>query len=94
MAITFVQQKKRQQILVFIVAGTAILTLFVLWFGFFSSAPKEASSSFSLPSPREISIDFGVFENPVFQELGSPAVPLEVPAKTEKANPFIRQQSR
>ncbi|HEY4476043.1 MAG: hypothetical protein UY24_C0001G0042 [Parcubacteria group bacterium GW2011_GWA1_48_11b] len=90
MAITFVQQKKRQQILVFVVAGMAIITLFVLWFGFFSSAPREASSSFSLPSPREVSIDFGVFENPVFQELGNPFAPVEIPAKTEKANPFIR----
>ncbi|MBI2452911.1 MAG: hypothetical protein HYV55_01660 [Parcubacteria group bacterium] len=90
MAITFIQQKKRQQILVFLVAGMAILALLVLWFGFFSSAPREASSSFSLPSPREVSIDFGVFENPVFQELGSPFPPVEVPAKTEKANPFIR----
>ena len=94
MAITFVQQKKRQQILVFIVAGTAIVSLLMLWFGFFVSVPKEASSSFSLPPPREIGIDFGVFENPVFQELGSPAAPLEVPEKTEKTNPFIRQQSR
>ena len=90
MAITFVQQKKRQQILVFVVAGMAIITLFVLWFGLFSSAPREASSSFSLPSPREVSIDFGVFENPVFQELGNPFAPVEIPAKTEKANPFIR----
>ena len=90
MAITFVQQKKRQQILVFVVAGMAIITLFVLWFGFFSSAPREASSSFSLPSPREVSIDFGVFENPVFQELVNPFAPVEIPAKTEKANPFIR----
>lgn len=94
MAFTFVQQKKRQQILVFIVAGMAMLTLLVLWLGFFASTPKEAGSSFFLPTPREISIDFTVFESSVFQELGSPLVPLEVPAKTEKKNPFIRQQSR
>ncbi len=94
MAITFVQQKKRQQIMVFVVAGVAMVTLLVLWFGFFASAPKEASSSFFLPAPRETSVNFAVFEDPVFQELGSPFAPLEVPAKTEKANPFIRQQSR
>ena len=93
MAITFVQQKKRQQILIFIVVGVAIVTLFVLWFGFFVSAPKEASSSFFLPAPRETSVDFTIFESPVFQELGSPFAPLEVPVKTEKANPFIRSQS-
>ena len=90
MAITFVQQKRRQQILVFIVGGMAALTLLVLWFGFFASAPKEAGSSFFLPAPRETTIDFTVFENPVFQELGSPSVPPEVPAETEKPNPFIR----
>lgn len=90
MSITFVQQKRRQQILIFIVVGMAVFTLLVLWFGFFASTPKEAGSSFFLPTPREVSIDFTVFETPVFQELGSPLAPLELPAKTEKANPFIR----
>lgn len=94
MAITFVQQKKRQQILVFVGAGVAAFTLLVLWFGFFASAPKDAGSSFFLPAPREAGIDFTVFENPVFQELGSPFPPPEVPEKTEKPNPFIRQQLR
>lgn len=94
MAFTFVQQKKRQQVLVLIVVGMAMFTLLVLWFGFFASAPKEAGSSFFLPAPRETNIDFTVFESPVFQELQSPSVPPELPAKTEKPNPFIRQQLR
>lgn len=70
--------------------GFAIVTSLVLWFGFFSSAPKKASSSFFLPPPQEINIDFGVFEHPVFQELGAPFAPLQIPEETQKANPFIR----
>lgn len=94
MAFTFVQQKKRQQILVLIVVGMAVFTLLVLWFGFFASAPKEAGSSFFLPVPRETNIDFTVFESQVFQELQSPSAPPEIPAKTKKANPFIQSKPR
>lgn len=90
MAITFVQQKRRQQMLVFAALLVVVFTGTVLWFGFFSSAPKEASSSFFLPPPREVQMDFTVFENPVFEELGSPIAPSEIPKKTGKKNPFIR----
>jgi hypothetical protein len=89
MAITFIQQNKRQKILVLVVLIVGAVAIVVLLLGFFGSVPKEAASSFSLPPTHETKIDFQVFDTPAFQELGAPAPPLQLPEKTKKANPFL-----
>lgn len=72
MAIVFVQQNKKQKILIFILVACLIITGLVLWFGFFS--PSQPSSQDyiaenTITIQNEIEIDFSVLENPLLKEL-------------------------
>lgn len=68
MAVSFIQQKKRQKKMLLIVGLIAVITLLVLWFGYFRE-PKEPVPEVSVVAPvREIKINFEVLKNPFLKE--------------------------
>jgi hypothetical protein len=100
MAIVFVQQNKKQKILIFILVSCLVLTGLVLWLGFFS--PSQPSSQDYITententdlSSDEIEIEFDVLKNPLLKELQpfSEIQPLENSTSTGgkgRQNPFL-----
>ena len=86
MAITFIQQKKRQKYFLAGLALVILITGFVLWQGFIADVSVEGPL---IKSPQEIELRFEVFESEALQRLESPEVELTPPAETGKINPFL-----
>lgn len=88
MAITFQEQRKRQQYLIFAVLGIIALTAIVLWRGFFTKPSQETPGIIRTMAPS-LSIDFGVFEQEEFKSIGAAKEPVHPPAEVGRQNPFI-----
>lgn len=87
MSITFLPEDRKQKYLVLLLGSLCVLALLVVWFQFF----RESSFPFfeTQPEPpRQITIDFTIFEDPVFLELGNPRPPIPLPDTVGKTNPF------
>lgn len=63
----------------------------VFWYRFIREEPLPPSEL--LPPPRDVQIDFTVFQTPAFLELGDPRPPIPVllPDEIGKPNPFAPQ---
>ena len=87
MAITFIPQNRRQQYLLSLL-GAIVLLGFGIWG--YQFVRKEPFSLFQsqLPLPRQVQIDFSVFEKPVFLELGEARPPILPSDQVGKPNPF------
>lgn len=66
MAITFLEEKKRQTYLIWVLAVLVFLILFTVWYSFFRkteiSIPKKTTK------PLDVKIDFSVLRDPRLQE--------------------------
>lgn len=97
MAIIFQQQKKQQQILILILAFVLLVTVFVVWRGFFKKDSTNFSQdSFSGALKEEVKINFYVLNSPLLKELQlfpsiepfkEEATPTE--KKVGRENPFL-----
>lgn len=87
MAITFLEQKKRQRYLLLIFALITVATLVLLWQGFLLK-PKPLPPPAVL-KPPEIKINFEILKNPILKEL-QPFKEIE-PSKEKigRENPFL-----
>ena len=88
MTITFLPENRKQKYLVLLLGLLSVLGVFVVWYQFF----RESSLSFSETQPeppQPITIDFTVFQDPAFLELGTPRPPIPLPEKVGKSNPFV-----
>lgn len=98
MAITFLQQKRTQKTLTFILVLVVLVTAIVIWWGFFKKEkgllPEEA---IILPQ-KEVKIDFEILKNKALEELQpfSRIEPFQETLLTEgeeeklgRENPFI-----
>lgn len=94
MAITFTQEKKKQQYLIFVLIGIIFIILIVLRFGVFRETEVPPESFLPSPEYQEIEMNFGLFQKTDFKELRPPE---EIPAfgETEeegeigRKNPFV-----
>ncbi len=86
MAITFIQQKKRQKYFLAALAAVALITAFVLWQGFVADL---GSDSALIESPQEVVLRFEVLESEALNKLENPRVELTLPSETGKINPFF-----
>jgi len=90
MAITFIQQKKRQKYLLIVLVVLIAISLLVVW-QLFLVKPKPAAPQQVLKKP-EVKIDFDTLKNPIFNNL----IPFEpIPPFGEKIgrdNPFVPQK--
>jgi len=69
MAITFLEQKKTQRNLIFVLIGVFLITAFVIWQGFFKKETGIPFPKGEKPVPQEIKIDFEILKNPLLQSL-------------------------
>ncbi len=88
MAITIIQEKKRQRYLLFVLIGA--LGAGLLFFGVQSLQKRLAiAPPTSVLSPsREIEINYQVFENKIFEELLIPKPVIPIPLSVGRENPF------
>ncbi len=95
MAITFAQQKRKQQYLLLALAGVALLTLIVIWTGFFKTEPSASPAVFLPAKPPEVKIDLTTLKSLAVQGLDSfPQLPpfyvdATAGAVLGRTNPFI-----
>ena len=91
MVVTFIQQRKKQKYFIIAFAIIFVISAVVLYFGYFK---KEKPISPVIVSPvhfyREIKIDFGVLDNPLFKEF-YPFEKISLPIEFIKGreNPFL-----
>lgn len=60
----------------------------VVWYGYFQEGSSTLFGSESAPPPQRVEINFDVFEDPAFVELGEPRPPIPLPEEVGKRNPF------
>lgn len=68
MAITFLEQTKKQRNLIIILGIMILIIAFVIWNGFFAKVETPQEQIIFEPV-RKIEIDFNVFKNPLLGEL-------------------------
>lgn len=88
MAITFQEQRNRQHYFIIAVLGIVVLTIIILWRGFFVKPSQETSGIISSQAPH-LSIDFGVFDTPSFKDVAAARDPVQPPQEVGRQNPFI-----
>jgi len=88
MAITFIKKRKKQKYLVLIVLGVVVVSLIILWRGYFKKEAPLPTPAVSGPH-REIKVDFGILENPFLKEIQpfEKIPPFE--GETGRENPFL-----
>lgn len=90
MAITFTQQKKKQQTMVLVAVFLVLATVAVLRWNAIKKAPEPEEALVVLPSELEdIEINFGIFAEKDFQRLQEPqAKPILEVGNVGRENPF------
>ena len=91
MAITFIQQKKKQRyfLIVFLVVLGVVLVIVGARF-----IQKEIPLESLVVTPeftqgRDIDINFETLKHPIFQELGDPTAPIPFPEEVGREIPFL-----
>lgn len=69
MAIVFIKQKKTQRNLIIVFALVIIITIIILWQGVFKKESLPFQREVFLPPPKEIKMNFEIFEHPKLKEL-------------------------
>ena len=69
MAVKFIRERKKQKYLIIIFGVIIIITLIVLWFGFFKGKKFISGPVVIPPTMEEIKIEFKNLENPLLIEL-------------------------
>lgn len=92
MAITFLQEKKKQKYLIYVLIMVFFAIFLTIWFGYFRKPPiipEEIAPTETAKSWQKIEINFKILEDPLFQDLKAfekiPAFEGEV----GRENPFI-----
>lgn len=97
MAVTFLQKRKIQRYLIPIFIILILITIIVIWRGFFVKEEPILPEKVLIP-PKKIEIDFGVLKSPVLEELQpfeeikpfeEVVVEGEVIEKLGRENPFL-----
>ncbi len=88
MAFKFTQKYKKQKYLLGALFLVIIITGLVWWRGFYSSSGETREFSSSYPG-KEISINFGVLENEIFDEMKL-FPKISMPEEVGKENPFFQ----
>ena len=88
--VDFIEEKKKQKRLVYLVIAVLLTTFLVIWFGFFRKLevglPKPPSAALEF---EKVEIDFSLLENPALRELESfEAIP-QFEGDLGRKNPFV-----
>jgi hypothetical protein len=90
MAIVYIEQRKKQKKMIFILVFVILATFFVVWQGVFKK-PKSGNKGTEVSGFmfKKIEIDFKVLENPILKKLEdfTKILPFDQPRGRE--NPFL-----
>ncbi|PIV43613.1 MAG: hypothetical protein COS26_00340 [Candidatus Nealsonbacteria bacterium CG02_land_8_20_14_3_00_40_11] len=90
MAIVFLQEKKTQKNLIFIFGIALIITVFVIWQGFFKKEKTTTLVEETLALPqKEVKINFETFKDPLLEKLQSFTEISPLKETPGRENPFI-----
>lgn len=87
--VTFIEEKKKQKRLIYIMAVALLITFFVLWQGFLRQSgviPKEGVMPVEL---KKVEIDFAILESPVLKGLSDFEPISQFEEKIGRENPFL-----
>ena len=89
MAITFIQKKKLQHLLIPALGIVIFITTAVIWWGFFtiSKAPEGGAL---LPS-RRVEVNTSILLNPLLLKLDEPRAKTQIPPEVGRDNPLLPQ---
>lgn len=88
MTITFIPENRRQRYLLYALGAILFGGLAVVSYQFFWNPALPFFTDQPAP-PRQVEIDFGIFQTPAFLELGNPRPPIPFPDEAGKDNPFM-----
>ncbi len=91
MAITFVEQRKKQKYLFSILAGLLLLIFFVFCREFFAKPKPIDLLTEEVPEQEKIKINFEIFQSPWLQELEpfEESVSVQQGEEVGRENPFL-----
>ena len=69
MEIIFLQQKKFQKVLIFVLLVILIVTVIIIWQGFSQKEIPATGEEIILVPEKKVEIDFGVFGDPLLEKL-------------------------
>ena len=90
MAITFVEKKKRQRILILALLAIFFLIAGVIWWGFFAGIVPFTKSV--IPAAQRIQVDMTILFHPVFQDLDEVKETTQILPEVGRDNPFLPLQ--
>ena len=92
MTLSLLQRKKIQQLLILVLGIVILVTVTVLWIGYFKKEPAPVVELQGIVNPisKSVDINFGVLSLPLLQELDAPADPVLEPELKGRSNPFLR----
>jgi len=88
MAITFLQAKKRQRYLIFILAFVALATLIIIWQGFFKKTEIHIVP-ISMPYAKKVIINWQILKDQRIIELQAFEETLPFDGEVGRDNPFV-----
>lgn len=89
MAITFTEERNRQTYLVWILAGVLLLTLVVLWRGYFGQESSFAPAEEKIIVPKTVDMRWEVLEQETWEGRSVLAPPPSVSEIQGRSNPFL-----
>lgn len=69
MAITFLEKRKKLKELIPVVMVAVLITVFILWRGFFVKGEPQLSEELLKKPAKKIEINFQVLKHPIFEKL-------------------------
>jgi len=89
MTIHFLPAQEKQKYFVWTFLTLVVLGGFMFWYGYLREETISLFQGSIPPPPEEISLDFQIFEDPIFEELGMPVSEIPVPEAAQRQNPFV-----
>lgn len=87
MALTFLQKKKIQRTLILVLGAVVLVTISVIWWGFFTTAPVPEGGI--APPPRRVEVNTGILSHPLLLKLDEPRAKTQIPSEVGRDNPML-----
>ncbi|MCH7828681.1 hypothetical protein IH982_02285 [Patescibacteria group bacterium] len=87
MAVTFLQKKKIQRLLILALGVVVFITAVVIWWGFFVTAPFPTGDI--LLQPLRVEVDTSILSHPILQKLDEAEAKAQIPQDVGRDNPLL-----
>ena len=89
MAVDFIEKKKKQKSLVFVIVGIGLVALVILWFGYFNKSETSDEAKEVFVAKKNIRIRYEVLENPILDILDPFEGTPDYEGDLGRDNPFL-----